>query len=173
MPRRSFPQGSTARFSSSTRCSDLEPRSRRCWSRWWWRSEHGGCCRCSSHASWCFWPCGAAVSVYGIAETLNGNWAVLYLTTERGVSTGGAAFALAAFWAMVTLGRVLIAVISRLVPARWIYAALPVLLLLTFQLASRVQGQTGGIVALGLAGLACSAFLPLSISFGGKEFPRL
>ena len=58
-------------------------------------------------------------------------------------------------------------------PARWIYAALPVLLLLTFQLASRVQGQTGGIVALGLAGLACSAFLPLSISFGGTEFPRL
>ena len=31
----------------------------------------------------------------------------------------------------------------------------------------------GLIVALGLAGLACSAFLPLSISFGGKEFPRL
>jgi MFS transporter, FHS family, glucose/mannose:H+ symporter len=120
-----------------------------------------------------FWLYAAAVFVYGIAETLNGNWAVLYLTTERGVSTGGAAFALAAFWAMVTLGRVLIAVISRLVPARWIYAALPVLLLLTFQLASRVQGQTGGIVALGLAGLACSAFLPLSISFGGKEFPRL
>ena len=120
-----------------------------------------------------FWLYAAAVFVYGIAETLNGNWAVLYLTTERGVSTGGAAFALAAFWAMVTLGRVLIAVISRLVPARWIYAALPVLLLLTFQLASHVQGQTGGIVALGLAGLACSAFLPLSISFGGKEFPRL
>jgi len=96
---------------------------------------------------------------------------VLYLTTERGVSAGGAAFALAAFWVMVTLGRVFIALISGLVPARWIYAALPVLLLFTFQLASRVQGQTGGIVALGLAGLACSAFLPLSISFGGKEFP--
>jgi hypothetical protein len=89
------------------------------------------------------------------------------------VSAGGAAFALAAFWVMVTLGRVFIALISGLVPARWIYAALPVLLLFTFQLASRVQGQTGGIVALGLAGLACSAFLPLSISFGGKEFPYL
>jgi hypothetical protein len=68
---------------------------------------------------------------------------------------------------------VFIALISRLVPPRWIYAALPVLLLFTFQVAARVQGQTGGIVALGLAGLACSAFLPLSISFGGKEFPHL
>jgi MFS transporter, FHS family, glucose/mannose:H+ symporter len=36
-----------------------------------------------------------------------------------------------------------------------------------------VQDSTGGIVAFGLAGLACSAFLPLSISFGGNEFPRL
>ena len=120
-----------------------------------------------------FWLYAAAVFIYGIAETLNGNWGMLYLTTERGVSAPGAAFALAAFWVMVTLGRVVIALISRHVPARWVYAALPVLLLLTFQIAPRVQGQTGGIVALGLAGLACSAFLPLSISLGGREFPHL
>lgn len=120
-----------------------------------------------------FWLYAAAVFVYGILETLNGNWAMLYLTGERGVSARGAAFALAAFWVMVTLGRVVIAVISRHVPARWIYAGLPVLLLMTFQLAAHVQGQAGGIIALGLAGLACSAFLPLSISFGGKEYPHL
>jgi len=28
-------------------------------------------------------------------------------------------------------------------------------------------------MAFGLAGLACSAFLPLTISFGGEEFSRL
>src|SRR6266496_2909962 len=82
-------------------------------------------------------------------------------------------FALAAFWLMVTLGRVAVAMIARYVPARRIYAALPVLLLITVQIVSHVQGQAGGIIALGLAGLACSAFLPLSISFGGKEFPHL
>src|SRR5215475_1769895 len=120
-----------------------------------------------------FWLYAASVFVYGILETLNGNWTIIYLTSERDVSARGAAFALAAFWIMVTLGRVAIALISRYVPARWIYAALPVLLLLTFQLAAHAQGQTDGIIALGLAGLACSAFLPLSISFGGKEFPHL
>src|SRR5262249_22418543 len=120
-----------------------------------------------------FWLYTASVFVYGILETLNGNWGILYLTGERGVSTRSAAFALAAFWIMVTLGRVIIAMISRLVPARWIYAALPVLLVVTFQVAAHAQGQTGGIVALALGGLACSAFLPLSISFGGKEFPHL
>jgi MFS family permease len=42
-----------------------------------------------------------------------------------------------------------------------------------FQLASQVQSEAGGIIVFGLAGLACSGFLPLSISFAGGEFPRL
>jgi len=120
-----------------------------------------------------FWFYAAAVFLYGILETLNGNWVRLYLSAERGVSSQGASFALAAFWAMVTAGRVLIAVISRAVPARWIYVALPILLLIVFQLSSRVRDETGGIVVFGLAGLACSAFLPFSISFSGNEFPHL
>jgi len=74
---------------------------------------------------------------------------------------------------MVTAGRVLIAFISRAVPARWIYVTLPILLLIVFQGSSRVQDEIWGIVVFGLAGLACSAFLPLSISFGGDEFPYL
>jgi MFS family permease len=109
-----------------------------------------------------FWLYASAVFLYGIVETLNGNWAMLYLSGERGVSAQGA-----------SVGRVLIAVISRRVPARWIYLALPILLVMVFQLASRVQGEAGGILAFGIAGLACSAFLPLSISFGGNEFPHL
>jgi len=120
-----------------------------------------------------FWLYAAAVFAYGIVETLNGNWAMLYLSSERGVSAQGASFALAAFWVMVTVGRVLIALISQLVPARWIYVALPALSLIVFQLASQVQSEAGGIMVFGLAGLACSGFLPLSISFAGGEFPRL
>jgi fucose permease len=120
-----------------------------------------------------FWFYAAAVFLYGILETLNGNWVRLYLSVERGVSAQGASFALAAFWAMVTVGRVLIAVISRAVPARWIYLALPILLLIVFQVSAHVQDETEGIVVFGLAGLACSAFLPFSISFSGDEFPHL
>jgi FHS family glucose/mannose:H+ symporter-like MFS transporter len=120
-----------------------------------------------------FWVYAGAVFLYGVVETLNGNWAVLYLTSERGVSARDASLALTAFWVMVTLGRVLIALISRWVPARWIYSALPILLVLVFQLAARVSDEIGGIYAFGMAGLACSAFLPLSISLGGNEFPQL
>src|SRR5262245_13544287 len=71
-----------------------------------------------------FWLYAAAVFLYGIVETLNGNWAMLYLSSERGVSARGASLALAAFWAMVTVGRVLIAAISARVPARSIYVGL-------------------------------------------------
>jgi fucose permease len=120
-----------------------------------------------------FWLYAASVFLYGMIETLNGNWSMLYLSSERGVSPRDASLALTSFWIMVTLGRVLIAASSRWIPARWIYVALPIILFVTFQIAARVQDSTGGIVAFGLAGLACSAFLPLSISFGGNEFPRL
>jgi fucose permease len=93
------------------------------------------------------------VFLYGILETLNGNnWVRLYLSVERGVSAEGASLALVAFWAMVTVGRVLIAIISRAVPARWIYLALPVLLLIVFQVSSRVQNETEGTVVFGLPG---------------------
>jgi len=120
-----------------------------------------------------FWLYAAAVFVYGIVETLNGNWAMLYLSSERGVSSQGASLALAAFWVMVTVGRVLIAMITRFVPARWIYVALPAFSLVVFQLAAQAQSEAAGIIVFGLAGLACSGFLPLSISFAGSEFPQL
>jgi FHS family glucose/mannose:H+ symporter-like MFS transporter len=119
-----------------------------------------------------FWCFAAAVLLYGVVETLSGNWATLYLATERGVSAQDAAFALTAFWVTVTLGRVIIAVLDRFVPARWIYVALPVLLAIALQIVARASGATSGIAGFATAGLACSAFLPFSISFAGAEFPR-
>jgi hypothetical protein len=59
------------------------------------------------------------------------------------------------------------------VPARLIYVGLPLSLLIVFQLASDAQSEAGGIIVFGLAGLACSGFLPLSISFSGGEFRHL
>ena len=36
-----------------------------------------------------------------------------------------------------------------------------------------MHGEADGIMVFAMAGLACSAILPLSISFGGDEFPSL
>ena len=119
-----------------------------------------------------FWLYASATLLYGVVETLSGNWATLYLSTERDVSPQGASFALTAFWLMVTLGRVLFALLGGLLSTKWVYAALPFLLAIVFQFVTRVDGASAGVAAFAAAGLACSAFLPLSISFGGSEFPR-
>jgi MFS family permease len=119
-----------------------------------------------------FWLYAAATLLYGAVETLNGNWAALYLSTERSVSARDASFALTAFWLTVTLGRVIFALLGQWLSSRWVYVALPILLALVFQIVARVHGPAAGIAAFAAAGLACSAFLPLSISFGGAEFPR-
>ena len=119
-----------------------------------------------------FWFYAAAVFLYGIAETLNGNWSGPYLTGERGISIQGASFALMTFWAMVTIGRVLFATLSTRTTVRWIYAGLPIFLLVAFQVVAHAGSEAYGIVAFGLAGLGCSAFFPLCISLCGQEFPQ-
>ena len=126
----------------------------------------------SKHLPGGFWLFAAAVLLYGIAETLNGNWSGPYLTGERGVPAQGASFALTAFWAMVTVGRILFAALASRKTVRWIYTGLPVVLIVAFQVISHAGGETSGIVAFGLAGLGCSAFFPLCISLSGQAFPR-
>src|SRR5262249_35993623 len=68
-----------------------------------------------------FWLFAGAVLLYGVAETLNGNWSGPYLTGERGMSVSGASLALMTFWGMVTIGRVLFAALSSRATARWIF----------------------------------------------------
>jgi MFS transporter, FHS family, glucose/mannose:H+ symporter len=119
-----------------------------------------------------FWLFAAAVLLYGIAETLNGNWSGPYLTGERGVSAQGASFALTAFWGMVTIGRIIFAPLSSQKTVRWIYVGLPAMLIVAFQAVSHTRGETSGVFAFGLAGLACSAFFPLCISLSGQAFPQ-
>jgi MFS transporter, FHS family, glucose/mannose:H+ symporter len=118
-----------------------------------------------------FWLYGAAVLLYGIVETLCGNWSTLYLSAQRSVPAAHASYALTAFWLMVTLGRAALAASSRWLPAKWSYVALPLALSVVFQLVAHADGALIGTLAFGAAGLACSGFLPLSISLGGAEFP--
>jgi hypothetical protein len=102
---------------------------------------------------------------------VNGNWAQLDLTGNLGASTTQASLALTAFWAMVTAGRVLFAALHRLIAPQWTFHLLPFVLAGVFlAIAALPSGRPAlGIAAFGLAGLACSALLPLTISFGQEE----
>jgi MFS transporter, FHS family, glucose/mannose:H+ symporter len=103
--------------------------------------------------------------LYGIVETVFANWAVIYLREDAGVSVRAAGYALTAFWAMVTAGRLLLAVAGGWLAPTRVYVALPGLMIVAFLGVAAADGAAAGIAAFALAGLACSAFLPLSIGF--------
>jgi fucose permease len=122
-----------------------------------------------------FWMYAGFAALYGVCETMNGNWSQLDMTSELGASTTGAAIALTAFWAMVTIGRVVFAAVDRWLAVRTTYNVLPFLLAGTFVvIAFLPDGATAaGVVAFGVAGLGCSALLPLTIGFGEKELAAI
>jgi fucose permease len=118
-----------------------------------------------------FWAYAAFAVLYGVCETLSGNWSQLYMRDDLGASTASAAVALSAFWAAVTVGRVLFAAVRRRLPFRLTYHALPFVLAVAFAvLAVLPRGDVAaGAITFGLAGLGCSALLPLTIGFGQEE----
>ena len=117
-----------------------------------------------------FWIYAGFAICYGICETMNGNWAAIDMK-DLGASTTLASLALTTFWACVTLGRVGFAALQRWVPMRVTYRVLPFLLAAVFVGISQLPDDKPAlaIVTFGLAGLCCSALLPLTISFGQEE----
>ena len=68
-----------------------------------------------------FWLFAGFAVLYGICETMNGNWSQQDMTSDLGASRTQASLALTAFWAMVTVGRILFAAIVRWMPARIVF----------------------------------------------------
>jgi fucose permease len=122
-----------------------------------------------------FWLFAAFALLYGVVETTNGNWATLYMTGDLGATTALASVALTTFWAMVTVGRVLFAAIERSFPETNTYRVLPFVAAAAMGvLAFLPSGSpSAGVLVFGLAGLGCSALLPLTISFGQRELAAL
>jgi len=119
-----------------------------------------------------FWIFAAFALLYGICETLNGNWATLYMSQSLGTTSAAASFALMAFWGMVTIGRILFAAIAKRLPPNRTYRLLPLVIAVGFAVIAYLPVGSSpflGILAFGLAGLGCSALLPLTISFGQEE----
>jgi MFS family permease len=108
---------------------------------------------------------------YGTVETLNGNWAILYMKNVLHAPAALASVALALFWGAATAGRVLFASVDRWLPARTTFRLLPWVIGVAFVATSLVPASAPGLGAasFGLAGLGCSALLPLMISLGSAD----
>ena len=118
-----------------------------------------------------FWIFAAFALLYGVCETMNGNWAVPYMTKHFGATASMASLALAIFWGMVTAGRVLFAATKKWFPEPMVCRVIPLVVTVAL-IASAGAPKTSvfsGILTFALAGLGCSALLPLTISFAQKE----
>lgn len=122
-----------------------------------------------------FWLFAAFALLYGVCETINANWASLYMSRELGASATMASLALTVFWGSVTGGRMLFATIERFLPPRRSCQLLPWVVagaLIGAALLPRSDPLLG-IATFALAGLGCSALLPLAISFGQQQLPGM
>lgn len=117
----------------------------------------------------------AAAFLYGICETMNGNWASILMSTSLGNPATTASLALTIFWGTVTGGRLLFASIDRWVPESLVFRFLPLVIALSFFLIPLLPEKSAlpGLAVFALAGLGCSAMLPLIISFGQKQMSAI
>jgi len=113
------------------------------------------------------------VFLYGYCETIFANWAIIFLNKEKFLSTSQASYALAAFWAMVTVGRLLVSFLSLWISPRLIYRVLPFMIAVGLFAVTTASSAISGIILFGFAGLACSAFFPLSFSFVQTQFASI
>jgi len=117
----------------------------------------------------------AAAVLYGYVETLNGNWAAIYMREVQAAPMHLQSLALTLFWALVTIGRVFFASASRILPRKVVYQWLPIVVAFAFVLLGILPRHSPyqGLVTFGLAGFGCSALLPLTISFGGVQLASI
>jgi len=119
-----------------------------------------------------FWIFAAALVVYGVCETMFGNWGTTLLV-GNGVAATSANEALAAFWAMVTVGRLAIAIASTKIASTRIYVVLPWAIAAALLVAPLARSAGAGIAVFAFGGLACSGFFPMSLGYGESTFPAI
>jgi predicted MFS family arabinose efflux permease len=92
---------------------------------------------------------------------------------SKGVAANSANNGLDVFWAAVTVGRLVIAVISNRVGSTGIYVVLPWAVAAPLLLFPTADSAGSGIALFAFAGLACSGFFPLTIGYGEATFPSI
>jgi fucose permease len=113
----------------------------------------------------------AIAFLYGVSESIYGNWAVLHLTEERGLDVAAAGLALAAFWAALTVGRFAVAALVLHVPPARVLPVLAALMAGACLLVPLSSTPRRAVLLYALGGLGCSAVFPLALGLAGRRFP--
>jgi predicted MFS family arabinose efflux permease len=119
-----------------------------------------------------FWVFAGALVIYGVGETMFGNWGTTLLVS-KGVAATSANNGLAVFWAAVTAGRLVIAMVSTRVHSTSMYVVLPWAIAAALFVFPTASSAGAGIAVFALGGLACSGFFPMTIGYGEATFPSI
>ena len=119
-----------------------------------------------------FWTFAAIAVLYAFAEGTFSNWAAVYLRDAKGLSAIAAGLALSVFWGAMVAGRLLVSVLVAWIAPLAIWLALPALMVAAFLLLPAADTPLLGLGLFALAGLACSAFFPLTITLASERFPQ-
>jgi len=119
-----------------------------------------------------FWIFAAIAVLYAFAEGTFSNWAAVYLRDAKELSAIVAGLALSVFWGAMVAGRLLVSVLVAWIAPPAIWLALPALMVAAFLLLPAADTPLLGLGLFALAGLACSAFFPLTITLASERFPQ-
>jgi fucose permease len=119
-----------------------------------------------------FWLFIAIAVLYAFAEGTFANWVVIYLNEARGIAEATANEALSLFWAAMVAGRLIISALLTKIPPTKFWLMLPVFMIVAFLALPLVNSAWTGIALFAFAGIACSAFFPLTIAIASQRFPH-
>ncbi|MCB0192017.1 MAG: MFS transporter [Anaerolineae bacterium] len=119
------------------------------------------------------WLFAVVTFTYGAIEGTFGNWTPIYLETSAQLSAAQAVVGLSLFWAAVTGGRVIFALLAVRLNLRPVYAITPFVVGVIFILLPALGGPIANYGAIIIAGLALSFYFPYSVSLASAESPAL
>lgn len=124
-----------------------------------------------SHVPSRFWIFALFALLYGVVETLNGNWVSIYVSEYVHASMRMQSFALSAFWGMLTFGRIFYAATGKIIREELVFQISPFICCAAFIFVAFLSSGADlpTLFAFGLTGFGCSALLPLIISFGSRQ----
>ena len=121
--------------------------------------------------------------LYGVLEGTFGAWTSILLEQERGLSPSQAGAALAVFWAAVTVGRVLFALVTlrssvqqdgtRAVGTRLLFVVAPIMGAAALVGLPQVGGVGPAFLVVAVGGLGVSFLFPYSVSLAATRHPDL
>ncbi len=122
-----------------------------------------------------FWIFALFALLYGIIETLNGNWVSIYMSKHIHATIKAQSLALTSFWGMVTFGRLFFAAVQKRFSEILAFRISPFISAAAFLIiASLPQGaEYWAVAAFGLTGFGCATMLPLLISLGSKQLSSI